>query len=469
MEAYTIARVVLMPNGDIHIVYHNRQTYYCTARALLLLLSDPLEFLERGKDFLDISTYLLNKNQDSVDKVQGLTLLTVYSDKRFVGEFPELFKLIYSPYILSTSEADQNMNMSLENLQSFPRDDKQDLIRLYMAYTQSAFVSGQRKKHRVDISAETQSKIVSEIINTSIKATIKRAEKVEDIQSTLIILNKKANIQDKVVDKDEDFEETMIITSNDSGAKEKKANDRTSSSLITIEEYAAKYGKKVQTIKEWGKKGKIQSIYRDTNKQYWVDANETAIDLRANRRVAERNDGTGRKCVRLLGNSYTDLQKYIEERGLVTSNVRLFIRSYEEVKYYEKHNYHEVKWETGSALIIDINPDYYCKTEGKTNREIIAAGGSPVVPQNEGYKFHLHHIGQQSESPFAIIPEYDHNSIALYSIFHRGKSSAKDLHDKSYEEQKHNFWKAYLKYYDQYGSFSKIPYLNPKRKRNQVK
>ena len=470
METYTIARVVLLPDGDIHIAYHNRQTYYCTPRALLLLISDPFEFIERGKDFLDISTFLLNKNQDPVDKVQGLTLLTVYSDKHFVCEFIELFKLMYSPYILSSSEVDRNMNMSFEDLQSFPRDDKQDLIRLYMAYTQSAFISGQRKKSRVDISTETQSKIVSEIINTSIKATVKRAEEDGDIAPVMKILNKKANVQEKVVDEAADFEQTEIMTmveeiKDEIVTEDKKAKNRSTAGHITLEEYALKHNAKIQTVKEWGKKGKITSLYRDENKQYWIDPNETPVDFRANRTVAVRNDGTGRKCVRLQGNSYTDLQKYIEERGLVTSAVRPFIRSYEEVKYYENHNYHEVKWETGSALIIDINPDYYCKIEGKTNREIIAAGGSPVVPQNEGYKYHLHHIGQKAESPLAIIPEYDHNSTALYSAFHRGKASSEDLHDKNYEEQKDNFWKVYIKYYDQYGSYVKIPFLNPKRKR----
>ena len=474
MEAYTVARVVLLSDGDIHIAYQNRQTFYCTPRALLLLLSEPLQFIEQGRSFLDTSTYLLNKNLDLVDKIQGLTLLSVYSDKRIVCEFSELFKLMYSPYILSSSEADQKMHLSFEMLQSLPRDDKQDLIRLFMAYTQSVFANGQKKKRHLDIDAETKSKIVSEIINTSINGTVKQEENGGDIAPVMEVLNKKANLRERIIDIDAEFEQVEIIDMIEKATNDYEVTETdiavspSDDSYISIEEFAKIHGVKVQTVKEWIKKGKIKSVHYDKCKQYWIDANEKVVDLRANRKLEERNDGTGRKYVRLQGNSYTDLQKYIKERGLVTSAVRIFIRSLDEIKYYEKRHYHEVKWETGSALIIDINPDYYSKTEGKTNREIIASGGAPVVPQNEGYRFHLHHIGQKPESPFAIIPEHDHNGTEYYSIFHQGKASKENLHDKSYEEQKKLFWETYIKYYDQYGSFQKIPYLNSKHKRKQV-
>lgn len=477
MEPYTIARIILLPDGDIHIAYHNRQTYYCTPRALLLLLCEPLQFPEQGKNFLDISTYVVNKKLEVVEKVQGLTLLTVYSDKHFACEFTELFRLMYSPYILSSSEVDQHMNLSFETLQAFPRDDKQDLIRLYMAYTQSAFSGGQKRRQKVDVSAETQSKIVSEIISTVLNATVKRVENDGDVAPVMEILNKKANIPERILQMDKDFEQTKIldlIEKDNAGSDDKTLADSTTDAspkdtFITLEEFAIKHNVKERTVKEWIYRGKIKSAHCDENKRYWLDSNEPVIDRRANRKVAERNDGTGRKSVHLKGTTYADVQKYIEERGLVTSAVRPFIRVYEEIKYYENHYYHEVQWEIGSALIIDINPDYYSKSEGKTNREIIASGGSPVVPGNEGYRYHLHHIGQKPGSPFAIIPEYDHNSAELYSIFHQGKASKEDLHDKNFEEQKRIFWKTYIDEYDRSGSYARIQYLNPKHKRKQVK
>lgn len=306
---------------------------------------------------------------------------------------------------------------------------------------------------------------------------MKRVENDGDISPVMEILNKKAKIQISIFDTDNDCQETEATDlaqeggniSGDVILKEESINPASSKeTFITLEEFAARHNVKPRAVKEWINKEKIKSVRRDENNQYWVKSDERVMDFRANRTVEERKDGTGRKSIHLRGATYADLQKYIEERGLVTSAVRPFIRVYEEIKYYENHYYHEVQWETGSALIIDINPDYYSKTEGKTNREIIASGGSPVVPGNEGYRFHLHHIGQKPESPFAIIPEYDHNCAELYSVFHQGKVSKVDLHDKCYEEQKRLFWKTYIKYYDQCGSFVKIPYLNPKKKRKQV-
>ena len=475
MEPYTIARVILLPDGDIHIAYHNRQTYYCTPKSLLLLLSEPLQFVNQGRDFLDISTYIVNKKNDLVEKVQGLTLLTVYSDKHFACEFTELFKLMYSPYILSSAKSNQYMRLTLEKLQSFTCDDKQNLILLYMVYTQSTLNSGQKKKQKVEISAETQSKIVSEIIGTTLKGTVKPVENKDDIVPIMEILNQKINSQGKNVNIYDNYEQDDIATVAENNSSNREAVETQvvdllcSDTHITLEEFAKIHSVKPMTVKEWIKKQKIKSVYLDKNKQYWIESNESVKDFRANRKVEERKDGTGRKSIHIQGNSYADVQKYIKERGLVTSAVRPFIRIYEEMKYYEKHYYHEVKWETGSALIIDINPDYYCKTEGKTNREIIASGGSPVVPGNEGYRYHLHHIGQKPESPFAIIPEYDHNSPELYSIFHQGKASKEDLHNKNYEEQKHTFWKTYIEEYDRSGSYSRIQYLNPKHKRKLVK
>lgn len=260
MEAYTVARVVLLPDGDIHIAYQNRQTFYCTPRALLLLLSDPLQFAEQGRSFLDTSTYLLNKNLDLIDKIQGLTLLTVYSDKRIVCEFSELFKLMYSPYILSSSEADQKMNLSFEMLQSLPRDDKQDLIRLFMAYTQSVFANGQKKKRHLDIDAETKSKIVTEIISTSINGTVKREENGDDIAPVMEILNKKANLRERIIDIDAEFEQVEIIDMIEKATNDYEVTETdiavspSDDSYISIEEFAKIHGVKVQTVKEWIKK-----------------------------------------------------------------------------------------------------------------------------------------------------------------------------------------------------------------------
>lgn len=61
MEIFKISRIILLPEGDMHIAYHNRQTYECTPRSLLLLLAEPFGFADKGADFLSPSTYVVNK------------------------------------------------------------------------------------------------------------------------------------------------------------------------------------------------------------------------------------------------------------------------------------------------------------------------------------------------------------------------------------------------------------------------
>ena len=126
-----------------------------------------------------------------------------------------------------------------------------------------------------------------------------------------------------------------------------------------------------------------------------------------------------------------------------------------------------MNWNGFVALIIDVNPDYIHSQTNESNRVRMMAGKSPVVPDRsrEEYVYHVHHIGQRSDSPFAIIPEYDHTGKSSAKVFHQGTSSDKDLHTPEFERQKESFWRAYIKEYDEAKCFVKIPYLNPKSKR----
>ena len=73
------------------------------------------------------------------------------------------------------------------------------------------------------------------------------------------------------------------------------------------------------------------------------------------------------------------------------------------------------------------------------------AGKAPHIPDRnkDEYIYHIHHVGQHATSPFAIIPEYDHNGIGLSSVFHQGSSNS-DLHGPEFELMKRTFWKNYV-------------------------
>ncbi len=214
-------------------------------------------------------------------------------------------------------------------------------------------------------------------------------------------------------------------------------------------------------------KGKLASAFKDEKNKWLIDINDKATDRRAGRTTIPLPDG--RKRVRIRGEDYDSVQKYIKERNLVTDNVRQFIRTKEEIKYYEAHSYHEVSWESGNAMIIDINPDYFSEKHGKTNRQLIADNKSPVVPRKEDYEYVLHHIGQNNNSPLAIIPGNDHGDQKWFSIFHVGKTCSEELHRQDFDKQKRQFWNEYIKMYDQNGGYRGIAYLNPKHKRKVVK
>ena len=96
------------------------------------------------------------------------------------------------------------------------------------------------------------------------------------------------------------------------------------------------------------------------------------------------------------------------------------------------------------------------------------AGEAPRVPQKnkEDRSFDLHHVGRNAASPFACIPDYDHNGSGFSSIFHQG-SHDKNLHDTVFAGDRKQFWQTYIEEYDKAGRFEKIPYLNPRAKRKK--
>lgn len=441
MNTSIIARVLLMPDGGIHIAYMNKQTYFCIANVLFNLLSDPFNFVEKSGNELSASTGLLNKKQEGVENIPGLTLLTVSSDNKIVCEFPELFQILFLAAV-NPVKNNENMSFSQDWLQSLVINEKNAYLLLYMEQSRSGILRGLKRKSNVHVCAETQAKIFEEILKSSIQLA----------PSSFATSVAEASV--------------VREYSGDIGCEETNTSSKQKiKKMVSVPEYALIHGMNAGSVHTWIKREKLKSAIKGENGKWLIDPDEIPSDGRAGRKVEARTDGSNRKNVHLKSTSYEDIQIYIKERNLVTDNIRPFVRTREEIKYYETRNYHEVAWESGNAMIIDINPDYYCKQCGKTNRELISSGESPVVPDADAYRFHLHHIGQQKNSPLAIIPEYDHNSKELYSCFHQGKSDNEDLHDRNFESKKRLFWNEYLEKYDQNGGYRGIKYLNPKSKR----
>ena len=94
---------------------------------------------------------------------------------------------------------------------------------------------------------------------------------------------------------------------------------------------------------------------------------------------------------------------------------------------------------------IDLNSvitDQYGKT--MTNVERIMNGYSPV--DMDGIPYELHHVGQQIDSPLAILTKPEHMQGGNNKILHFRDESGVE-HGPNWTKQVHEFWNGYLERY----------------------
>lgn len=106
------------------------------------------------------------------------------------------------------------------------------------------------------------------------------------------------------------------------------------------------------------------------------------------------------------------------------------------------------KW----AFLQDI--DWKYKDEfGRTNAERVKKYGLAPIDPATGKSFELHHIGQKTDSPLAILNEEQHRGNDVFSILHKntGQTGGTGVHndvsgltDAQWAKQKKEFWKNLL-------------------------
>ena len=94
------------------------------------------------------------------------------------------------------------------------------------------------------------------------------------------------------------------------------------------------------------------------------------------------------------------------------------------------------------ALTQNIDWDFIGDIEdGRTNAQRVIDGLSPL--DQSGKPYELHHIGQMSDSPLAILTNLQHKSN--YSVLHANTgSTASNINRSLFAKQKQDFWKALL-------------------------
>lgn len=121
------------------------------------------------------------------------------------------------------------------------------------------------------------------------------------------------------------------------------------------------------------------------------------------------------------------------------------IQSMEQYEIYKNADLHEVEVNGRRCLVKNIDPDYVDPKTGKTNRELMEKGRSPIDAKT-GEKIELHHMGQDFKGPFAELCENSEHGDGNHTTLHdkEGESWRQDPeHKKQYENHdRPNHWKA---------------------------
>ena len=480
MQSEKIIKVILYHDGCTYILLNKDAALVCTAQSLSALMADPIKFYaeEYKKGYAPKKgTFPVITN---VFNASGLTLLYVTKDNRIVCEFPELYSALFLK--LANKEITKPIMMDDYIDRKQLSNTKSYLIKFYLENISSTNSSKVNLSYPVKLTAEQNYQIMQEIMQTNLylntseinsKINFNSKDKNEITVSNASEINKEPEKENRSVS-EEHIKELAL--------EDETERYKLTPNHVRLSEYAKLYDKKVGTVRGWIKENKFKSAVKSSTGLWYVDKNEMPADGRAGRTILPNEKG--HKHTRWKKDmSYEEVQIYIDERNLFSKVTRPYIRTVEEARWYFNHSYHEIFF-SGSAsdgtlyqetlfdenkstmvgLCIDIKPEYYSVKHGKTNRQLIMAGNSPVVPNDEDRIYHLHHIGQREDSPFAILPSDIHLGSETNAIFHLSKSTDKDLHGSEFDEQRKRFWRLYLDAYDKAkGKFNKIPFYNHKK------
>jgi len=435
-----IARVILRPDSSVHIAIQNGETVVCTRKCFVDFLKNPVVFSTTTYMSYRSSTSSLNPQKIPLSQIKGITLIEAYDNNDFKCFYTAIFEIIFS-----YDRVDANVPIVFGNYISKTDliDSKDLLLKVFLTIPRIPSIAS-KVEYELSFDEIGQNEFVNELLQT--------------ITQPLLLKNDLKPTGEN--DVDDTHAPEVSITDYDIA----KDND-----YISTREWANQHKADRKLVSHQASTGQFQSAVKIKGR-WKIHRMDFPLDRREGKKTPPNPKSKSGKNIRLEDESYDAVQKYIKERKLVTDNIREFIRTIQEIRYYTDNNYHEVCWEDKEngerfcGLIIDINPEYVSPVTGKSNRQIILEGGSPVVPGKEPAVYHLHHIGQRSTSPYAVIPSYDH--LEKFSVFHQ-HSSNEELHGKNHEERKHKFWILYLKIYDTYLFYQKIPFLNSKHKKDE--
>ena len=161
--------------------------------------------------------------------------------------------------------------------------------------------------------------------------------------------------------------------------------------------------------------------------------------------------GGGKETIGLIRAGMNGLK--MSEAAIIQRDTGLplsFIKNFHSMEEYYVYKdigllYERIGGSYAYTRTIDLNStitDQYGKT--MTNAQRIIEGSAPVDPS--GIPYELHHIGQQPDSPLAILTKAEHMQGGNNKILHFREDSNVE-HGLEWIKQKTDFWNCYLKQY----------------------
>lgn len=427
------ARVILRPDGSVHIVFASNTSIRATARAVLELFRDPFYFIELGCTQYEESTNEICRKGNRLvllEDVLGLDLAYITESRQIICNFPEIFACL----IDEVGRAKGNTLLNLKDVicnpdKSSVYDGKAYLLRYYLEV--SGFLA-EKEMPKIEKDIKLQDEVKLAIIDVALRSAEYAPRKSPVQQPT--VSDCIAQAEPPVVIETEVPEEQPDISESKQGP-EGWMDTKKCGKILHLS---------AQQVRNWIREGKLVGV--KINNTYFVDPNSLP--------TKNKTKKTRTKNEPLAGN-YKEVQETILKNEYFTSAVAPYITNYDEM-YLFAEAHREVFWDGRPALIIDIKPDFATKN-GITNRERILSGNSPVSADSPNEEpFHLHHIGKKFTGPIAILSTEEHRE--LYASLHQAPADP-EMDRVKFDVQRNSFWQTYLDEYDKAG-FDAIPYLN---------
>lgn len=184
--------------------------------------------------------------------------------------------------------------------------------------------------------------------------------------------------------------------------------------------------------------------FKDLNSE---QSNEKSGENLSQKDIKSEGDGVLNKQEDINNFRLTEDEKTkIREETGWSDEIIKHINSWEQYEIYKKAGLREVIINERPCLIKNIDLDYTDPKTGKTNRELMEEGRSPIDSKT-GEKIEIHHMGQNHDAPFVELSESEHGD-GNHSILHPNQENSwrndKELNNEYNNKQKPEHWKERL-------------------------